>query len=47
MKQSTFSAEGKLYVAIFCDKSDLLELLRTERDLLEIASFVATVMLWE
>lgn len=45
MKESAILAECKLCDAILSDKTDLVEHLRTEHDALEIASFVATVML--
>ncbi len=47
MKESTLLAECKLCDTILSDKTDLVEHLRTEHEALEIASFVATVMLQE
>ncbi len=47
MKESTILAKCKLCDAILSDRTDLVEHLRTEHEALEIASFVATVMLQE
>jgi len=39
--------ECKLCEAVFSDRTDLVEHLRTEHELLEVTSFVATVMVQE
>ncbi len=47
MKETRLIGECKLCDSILTDKSDLVEHLRTEHGALEVASFVATVMLQE